>query len=35
MYPREYSTYIGMENITDILEGKIRPAILKVLQQFA
>jgi len=29
MYPDNYSTYIDMENITEILEGKIRPSHFK------
>lgn len=29
MYPDNYSTYIDMENITEILEGKIRPGHFK------
>ncbi len=29
MYPDNYSTYVDIENITDILEGKIRPGHFK------
>jgi pantoate--beta-alanine ligase len=29
MYPEDYSTYAAVENITDILEGKIRPGHFK------